>query len=555
MTRKILSFIVATVIMIIPVHVHAQEETGNRFSDVPSGHWSDTLVHQLRDLEITNGVSENEFGMGREITRAEFVTFLVRLKQWESVMVENSTFSDVKDSDWYYDSIEIAVANNVLQNEDSSFRPLDNITREEMALMIINTLGYGELAELYNDEISSFTDVKEHIGYIKLLNTFGIVNGKGDGIFAPKDTAKREEAAAILIRMYNKVNSEIKSRNAFYADSSYSQMNEIYYFDSVSFGWAKLVYDDATEELVLMDKKPVGYEEPLKYARNNNVSCKLSVLASDSTKVNDNNVGIITLLLNDDILQDKLIDEIISTVNEEVAYDGVVIDFEDMTSSDLQQKYNDFLFKLKNKLEISEKSLTVMVQPDLYYKGYDFKSIGETADQIIVMAHDYSTRQLTEEEKTSGYTFTPVAPIQQVYDTLVALTDLETGISDRKKISLQLSMASAQWGVNSDKTVYNSVPYQPTSEMIYNRLIKDTTTISFNINAQSPKAEYFNEDDNLDYIIWYEDSRSITAKIDLAKMFDIKHISVWRLGNIPNYEETEEKSVFMNVLDIILDKD
>ena len=47
-------------------------------------------------------------------------------------------------------------------------------------------------------------------------------------------------------------------------------------------------------------------------------------------------------------------------------------------------------------------------------------------------------------------------------------------------------------------------------------------------------------DDNLDYIIWYEDSRSITAKIDLAKMFDIEQISVWRLGNIPNYKDTED---------------
>ncbi len=96
MTRKILSFIIAITIVILPVHLHAQEEIENRFSDVPVGHWSDTLVHQLRDLGITNGISENEFGMGREITRAEFVTFLVRLKQWESIVPENSTFSDVK---------------------------------------------------------------------------------------------------------------------------------------------------------------------------------------------------------------------------------------------------------------------------------------------------------------------------------------------------------------------------------------------------------------------------------------------------------------------------
>lgn len=552
MTKRILSMIAAIVMMILPMHVSAQSDMEIRFEDVPVGHWSDTLVHQLRDLGITNGVSANEFGLGRVITRAEFVTFLVRLKKWDSVLPEKGTFSDVNSSDWYYGSIETAAANSVIEADRTDFRPLDNITREEMAVMIVNTLGYNQLSELYNDNLSSFSDVNDNIGYIELLNSFDIVKGKGDGIFAPKATAKREEAAAILIRMYNKVTSDIKSRNAFYADSSYSQMDKIKNFNSVSFGWAKLTYDEIDDELVLIDRKPIGFEEPLDYAVDNGVRCQLSILASDSTKVADTNTGIITLLLENTALQDKLIDQIIHAVESESAYQGVVIDFEDMVSSDLKNKYSDFLLKLSDELDVGGNTLTVMVQPDLYYKGYDYKSIGAVADQIIIMAHDYSTRQLTEEQQRSGYTFTPVAPIQQVYDTLAALTDSETGVGDRTKISLQVSLASAQWGVKSDQSVYNSVPYQPTSTMIYNRLIKDTTHISFNENTQSPKAQYYNENDALEYIIWYEDSRSIAAKINLAKMFDIEQISVWRLGNIPDYVNANEKPVYMNVLDTIL---
>lgn len=553
MFKKLLCTMLTIITLTTPMKVYAQDEVTNRFTDVPVGHWSELVVHQLRDLGITNGisVSENKFGLGKEITRAEFVTFLVRLKKWELIVPETATFVDVNISDWFYKSIETATANNVLSGSVSTFRPLENITREEMAIMIINTLGYANLAKLTNNNPSSFTDVSENIGYIELLSSFGIVNGKGKGVFAPKDTAKREEAAAILIRMYNKLNADIKSRNAFYADSSYSQMTKIDLFDSVSFGWARLSYDETTSEINLLDKKPLGFEEPLNFSAEKGVESRLSILASDSTKITDNNIGLVTYLLSSAEQQDRMILDIINAISGETSYDGVVIDFEDMVSKDLQTGYNRFLSKLDIELEKLGKSLTVMVQPSLYYLGYDFKTIGEVADQIIIMAHDYNTKSLTEEERLKGYTFTPVAPIQQVYETLVALTDAQKGVVDRSKISFQISMATVQWGVNEDGSVYNTVPYNPNYDMLYKRLINETTKISFNANALSPKAEYYNTNDNLSYVIWYEDSRSVEAKINLAKMFDISQISVWRLGNIPDYNESLNKSVYMDVLDVI----
>jgi spore germination protein YaaH len=114
-------------------------------------------------------------------------------------------------------------------------------------------------------------------------------------------------------------------------------------------------------------------------------------------------------------------------------------------------------------------------------------------------------------------------------------------------------MAAVQWGINPDGSVYNASAYQPSYEMINNRLVNDTTTISFNETIQSPKAEYFNTNDSLDYVIWYEDSRSVESKIKLAKMFDIEQISVWRLGNIPDYIDDKDKPVYMDVLETIIE--
>ncbi len=44
---------------------------------------------------------------------------------------------------------------------------------------------------------------------------------------------------------------------------------------------------------------------------------------------------------------------------------------------------------------------------------------------------------------------------------------------------------------------------------------------------------FTNTEEGSDNIVWYEDARSVTAKVRLAKMFGIGGISVWRLGNVP----------------------
>ena len=49
------------------------------------------------------------------------------------------------------------------------------------------------------------------------------------------------------------------------------------------------------------------------------------------------------------------------------------------------------------------------------------------------------------------------------------------------------------------------------------------------------------------HIIWYEDAISINAKIELAKMFGVIGVSLWRLGNIPDYQEAEVGNSYLDV--------
>ncbi len=92
------------------------------FSDVPAEHWAAEYVQELRNRGITDGIGNNQFGMGKSISRYEFVTFLVRLMKWDLVNQPNPTFADATDTGaWYYAPLETAVSKGLLMAVGSEF--------------------------------------------------------------------------------------------------------------------------------------------------------------------------------------------------------------------------------------------------------------------------------------------------------------------------------------------------------------------------------------------------------------------------------------------------
>ena len=94
-----------------------------------------------------------------------------------------------------------ASAMGALGNE-TGFRPNDNITREEIAVMLVRALGYDELAKEFSDTYLPFNDVSSNKGYISLAYDFGIVSGKTANSFDPYGTALRLSLIHIWIPMH-----------------------------------------------------------------------------------------------------------------------------------------------------------------------------------------------------------------------------------------------------------------------------------------------------------------------------------------------------------------
>ena len=175
------------------------------YKDVPTGHWSHSAVTRATELGIFNGIGDDRFGLGQSISKAAFATALVRLFGWEEVTPDKASFSDVKPGSWYYTAVETARANGAIPSTGSTFQPNRSITRQEMAAMIVRGLGYTSLAGTLSTYGSPFTDVKANKGFITIAYDLGIVNGVGNGKFAPNSSATREQAAAMLVRLYDKL--------------------------------------------------------------------------------------------------------------------------------------------------------------------------------------------------------------------------------------------------------------------------------------------------------------------------------------------------------------
>lgn len=122
------------------------------------------------------------------------------------------TFTDIADTD-YAKAVETLTALGVVTGyEDGTYRPDKTVTRAEMAKLIVEILGYGDLVA---GSKSQFTDTQGHWAdpWIALAAGKGLVLGTGEGKFTPDRTVSYDEAITMVVRAlgYTDASNELKS--------------------------------------------------------------------------------------------------------------------------------------------------------------------------------------------------------------------------------------------------------------------------------------------------------------------------------------------------------
>ena len=181
----------------------SKKESNNMYEEI-SGHWAEKEVLALNKKGIVKG-NGNSFALEDTVTRAEFITMLIRACNLEVIPYGNA-FNDVKENDWFAQYVETARVSGIASGYDNKFNPLGTTSREEAVKMIVSAYEM-LLGEIHNaeetdivftdsDEISQWSEV-----YIKKASAKNLVNGFETGEFRPKDTLTRAQAMTIIYRL------------------------------------------------------------------------------------------------------------------------------------------------------------------------------------------------------------------------------------------------------------------------------------------------------------------------------------------------------------------
>ena len=182
-------------------------ETGvdNPFTDVHTGDWFYDDVMFVYENGLMIGTSDTTFSPNEAISRAQVAVIFYRMAGSPEVTGE-SAFTDVVNGPgtaWYYNAVLWAQQNGIVSGYgDDTFRPNDNITREQLAVIFYNYARYKGYDVSATDDLSGFTDAGDVSGWAQEAVQWAVgsslLNGKGNGILDPKGTATRAEVAAML---------------------------------------------------------------------------------------------------------------------------------------------------------------------------------------------------------------------------------------------------------------------------------------------------------------------------------------------------------------------
>lgn len=170
----------------------------NTFTD-SIDHWAKDAISYLKDEQITTGYADGSFGVNKSITRAEAATLLVRAMNLDLTNEEKPSFADVSEENIFYPYITTIASKNIMNGRSAGvFQPNSTLTRAEMAAILVNAF---ELKSIRNH---MFTDVKQtHWAYeaIQILASNGLTSGYKDGTFKPDSAITRAEFASLLVRV------------------------------------------------------------------------------------------------------------------------------------------------------------------------------------------------------------------------------------------------------------------------------------------------------------------------------------------------------------------
>ncbi len=173
------------------------------FTDVPAGAWYEEAVKYVYEQGIMSGASAATFAPDAKLSRAQVAQVLYNL-EGAPAAASSAAFADVAGGAWYAKAVNWAAEQGIVSGYGGGrFGPEDNVTREQLALILFNYAAYKKYGTEARGDLSAFGDQGSVSGWaeeaVKWAVGAGLLSGKTGGLLDPGGTAARSEAAKILM--------------------------------------------------------------------------------------------------------------------------------------------------------------------------------------------------------------------------------------------------------------------------------------------------------------------------------------------------------------------
>lgn len=184
---------------------YALLEYDKSFADM-AGHWAEAAVRSLTAKQIIFGVDETRYLPDANVSRADYVTLIMRTMAWHTGNNEGSSasvhgFTDVPADSYYAEHVAVAAELGIVNGYNGEFRPQDPITREEAAAVLVRASPHFDVRTV-RAEAMPFTDSAEisswAVPVIGQIWSLGLMEGYEGGEFKPKNTLTRAETAVMI---------------------------------------------------------------------------------------------------------------------------------------------------------------------------------------------------------------------------------------------------------------------------------------------------------------------------------------------------------------------
>ncbi|MTI71143.1 MAG: S-layer homology domain-containing protein [Firmicutes bacterium] len=190
------------------IYTLIENKNKKTFNDIKK-HWANNEINLFKSNYILKGKDDEKFHPNANITRAEFITILVRALGINSNDIQ-LTFNDINKSDWFYNPVNEGVSFSLMKGYSKDlFKPNEFITREEMAVIIYRTSKLFEMENKDGENInySDFNNINDWAkDEVSFVIKSGLMKGYGNDKFYPKKSATRAESVVVIKRLLEKLN-------------------------------------------------------------------------------------------------------------------------------------------------------------------------------------------------------------------------------------------------------------------------------------------------------------------------------------------------------------